>query len=393
MHKNRLTLATALIFAGHAYGGSNAAPIYQTAPHRFDAAIQANDITKYSINLMWVNRTLDPNQRYLSSAKDEEGLVNQLLAPAIKWAKANPLAGVSLWYDGAMATREAVLATQVALDQCLHHDNVVNIRLRNVRDLPIVQKNPDAFSDQIPIYFRVDILKPILVVNAIENENNQAAIYADLEVGDWRSDGQRMSKAELFDANTIISLSKHGLLLNNDTNRPENQFFQLLNNKRMLYAIKHAIINANLMRACTALNSKDKSWVTGLGSAVFYSTISDVFNLYKGTADGVHIKIRPDLIHQGSETDAWIDYDPKIHGYSPFGLYFSDRLKQAVGMDEKGNLLPQEKMIKFPFPAVRWGPGRKVQVRGGNDHVTFAKDLVPRAPAAGGTVYHCELWN
>jgi len=400
MYKILVKLATALLFGVYACMGYAEEPRYQAPPHRFDAAIKVNDITKYSINLMWINRTLDPTQPYLSSAKTEETLVNQLLTPALKWAAANPQAEVSLWFDSEMATRDAVLATQAVLGNHMHHDGITNLRLRDIRGLPIVKKNPDVFSDQTPIYFRVDILKPIFLVNAIENEHNQAAVFADLEVGDLRPDHQRMNKAELFDATTMRQLSKEGLLLNNDAKRVENQFFQMLDDKRMLAAIKYAVINANLLRACNALNSKDLEskdlgLMCGLGNAVYTSTFSDLFDFYKGTAPGVHIKVRPDLVHQGSKTDPWIDYDPKIHGYEPFGLYHYKQYLFPAFKDEGGDLHATENFIKFPFEQTNFfnAPARKVQVRRGRHHIVDPRELVHREPAGRCRVYHCELWD
>ncbi|MDR3671674.1 MAG: hypothetical protein P4L36_12570 [Holophaga sp.] len=391
MHKIFIILAAALFF-GAGYGDE---PLYQGAPHRFDAAIQVNDITRYSINLLWINRTLDPTQPYLSSAREEEAMVAQLLTPAVKWAVANPKADVNLWYDGVMATRDAVAATHAVLDRLLHHDGIANLRLRDVRDIPIVKNNPDAFSDQTPIYFRVDILKPILIVNAIENEHNQAAVFADMEVGDLRPDHLRMNKAELFDATTMRQLSSEGLLLNRSGGYAENQFIQMLNDERMIKAIKLAVINLNLMRACTALNGKQIDFIASLGGAVYSSTCTDLFNFYKGTAAGVSIKFRLDRAKLESKTDTWIDYDPKIHGYAPFGLYFNEREGRPMAMEDDGTFIYQDKMIKFPFKRVYVisAPVRDVQVRPGHGHSTDGTQLVQRAPAGGGSVYHCELWD
>lgn len=402
MHKILIILTAALVLGANPCAGHADEPLYTAPRHRLDAAIDANDIAKYphkaddiikySINLLWVNRTLDPGQPYLSSARNEGALVNQFLAPAMKWAVANPQAEVSLWYDSVMATRDAVSATQAILDNHLHHDHITNLRLRDIRDLPIVKKNPDAFSDQTPIYFRVDILKAILILNAVENEHNQAAVFADLEVGDLRRDKLRMNKAELFDAPTMRLLSQAGCLLNGNRN-VENQFFQILNDGRTLAAIKYAVINVNLVRAITALNDKEILYIIGLGNAVYRSEHFDLLKYFKATVAGLHLKVRPDIIGRGSSTDAWIDYDPKIHGYAPFGLYYMERGSEVASKDASGEFLLQNQILQFPVETkgvVYW---RDVQVRNGRHHVASRSELVHREPAGGGTVYHCELWN
>ena len=212
-------------------------------------------IDEYSINLMWINKVLNIQQKYISSAKDKNNLHRNLLAPVIKWAIANKDAEVNLWYDSVHTTVEAVDETKKELDILTSKQSINNIYLRNIRDIPIISINKDAFSDQTPIYYRVDILKAIIIVFSIENENKDVAIFTDLEVGNRRPNKDRMGKDELFDSATMKKLEKYGLI----HNYIENQFLQLKNNELMIKSIKHAIINANLMRAEFILNSQERS--------------------------------------------------------------------------------------------------------------------------------------
>ena len=82
-----------------------------------------------------------------------------------------------------------------------------------------MKQNIDAFSDQIPVYFRIDLLKCIIVIDAIERDSQDAAIFADLEVGDGRE--HRMSKEELFPSNRDPQRS--GFFMNTNGGRIEGE--------------------------------------------------------------------------------------------------------------------------------------------------------------------------
>ena len=388
-----------LIIAFLAHGALADEPVYGSAPHRFEAAIRVNDIHRYSINLMWINRTLVHEQKFLSSAKSEEELNEKLLRPVIEWAVANPDARVHLWYDSVFATQEAVHATLQALQGQMKKSSVSNVTLSDIRSIGIVAANPDCFSDQLPVYYRIDILKAILLVHAMENEGNDAAIFSDLEVGDLRPGRMRMGKAELFSPAVMDGLRHHGLMLNEVASRIENQFLQMTRDDRMIRAIKVAIVNVNLLRAVTGLNSRDDNFILSLVNAPFKSTLDDVFSYYQGTAPGSSIKVNPGIINQGRSTDPWIDYDPRVHGYAPFGLHFA--IRGYIGLEpdpeHRGDWLTMRNMLRFPthvhLNGWDFGHARKVDVRQGNGHGWLETEVVPRTPADGGTPFRCLLWE
>jgi hypothetical protein len=285
-----------------------------------------NNVEEYSINLMWINRTLIKEQTYINNANNSEELKEKLLRPALEWKKANPDADVNIWYDSKYTTHKALERTiDVLISNCMEYSNIA-INFRDVREIPIVMDNSDAFSHQLPIYFRVDLLKAIIVVDEIERGKKDASIFSDLEVGDKRPNQDRMDKKELFGSDeTLANYIKDGLIVNIATLR-ENQFLQLMNNKEMIHAIKHVIINANLMRAVTALNfkyrNKNRYFLKALTSmSVFVDTVEKVFSYYIAiTTPNFKIMVRPDIVQKNSsENDQWIEYIPKKHGYQVFG--------------------------------------------------------------------------
>ena len=181
--------------------------------------------------MMWINATLNQgDDKFLSVMKKgfQEGYGHKdalsFYHSITEWAKANPEATINLWYDSEYTTSFAVAEVQKMLLI------FPNIHLCDIRTIPIVAMNPDVFSDQVPIYLRIDLLKTIIVVDAIERGRDDSAIFADIEVGDKRSPDQtrRMDKNELFDAITLTQLNLHGLLMV-EAYPAENQFLQLIN--------------------------------------------------------------------------------------------------------------------------------------------------------------------
>src|SRR5258708_34897081 len=113
----------------------------------------------YSINLMWINLTLDPSKPYICTYTTESDLITQFLDKAKKWKAANPEAEVNIWYDSKFITQKSLQDTQSVLNKMGQQDSSFNIKLRDIRDIDIVKNNPDVFSDNVPIYFRIDLLK------------------------------------------------------------------------------------------------------------------------------------------------------------------------------------------------------------------------------------------
>jgi hypothetical protein len=343
------------------------------------------DINKYSINLMWINKTCNTEQKYISNAKDEETVKEKLLEPVFKWALANPSAEINLWYDSVHTTDNQVKNTESLI-------KFTNIRLRDVREIPIVKNNQDAFSDFTAVYYRVDMLKVIIVIHSIEHDSNDAAIFSDLEVGDLRPKKDRMTKEELFNDSTMKKLDKYGLLINTckyNYCNVENQFLQLINNKLMISSMKNAIVNANLLRAETALNCKDefkqKHLVSKLEQPLFPNTYVDVFQYYLQAKSG-ELKYKPWFITKQGYKDDLVDYDPKQHGYLPLGNVYNSRTKITQIWC---NDITESRFKVLPLKAL---PeefhndeecSRNVDVRNGHCHDSTWEELIKREPANG----------
>lgn len=401
MHWLKMAVVMIVFVSGGMYGHAQNGPSYNSPSHRFEQAIREHDeaknIGKYSLNLMWINKTLDLTQKFINPARDEHDLVQNLIEPVLKWAEANPSAHICLWFDSKLTPDAAVQATAHILHIQMSARQIKNIDLCDIRKIKIVSQNPDCFSDQVPIYFRIDMLKVIIIVDSIVQEHMDAAIFSDMEVGDLRPQKTRMTKAELFNSNSMQLLKKQGLLLNAGSSGSllENQFLQLIKDDRMINAIKCAIVNVNLLRAVNALNSRDPSQIEALDRSVFLSTRDDVYLYYYGTAPGEQIKVNSYILFNGEKSSPWINYDPVAHGYSPFGLYLNHR-GDAFQPDphHKGALVPRRDLLKFSIhvqDAQAACVGREVQVRSGRDHITKFKGVV--RPPSSGDEFSCVLWK
>jgi hypothetical protein len=397
------------------------------------------EIKKYSINLMWLNSTLEPKYKYINNSRNEEDLREKLLRPLVEWKKANPdtddigkIAEVNFWYDSKYTTETAINNTKKELSKYIssnpniseYQKKYININFQDIRKIPIVKNNPDVFSNQVPLYFRIDILKAIIVVYEIEIEKKDAAIFSDLEVGDLRPNKNRMNKEELFGSEEVltkyisagltlgagkpgIDLYLNGIAISlnslNIVGYPENQFFQLMANPKMIEAIKHTIINANLMRAAAALNykkeKKDDGFLRALtSSAVFKSTCEDALNYYMTITEGKQIMVRPDIVNQGQEFDPWIPYIPEKHGYAIFGHYYHDTKKPKVytlnseRLDTK-NTIPNDAFFEtyVRTDEIRARFMRKVDVR--SPGLAYNIAVEEGQPDNGVSEYSYTIWD
>lgn len=199
---------------------------------------------EYSINLMWVKNKLDGGL-YIFPDKGIEAS----LAKVVHWAKKNPSEKIVVWYDSAMVDPKAVINTYAVLSR-IFPEQAKQIIFNDLRVFPEVEKDYGEFSAEIPIYFRVDLLRVIAAYNvikkALEEGRKNYFVYSDIDV-------TPMSKDEIFDASTMMDLLRYGIVMAHGGNN-EYQFensFQIwsADKPNLLWAAKTAIIELNILRA------------------------------------------------------------------------------------------------------------------------------------------------
>src|SRR3990167_9728705 len=162
---------------------------------------------QYSINVMWINRNLNADQKYIYPTKDRAELYEKLINPIVQWAIKNPGRTVNLWYDSQVTTVTAINNTKylIWLEQ-LQQLRFTTVVLKDIRDLQKVRECPKCVASYLPVYFRADLLRVIATLEMVKKQPNEYFIYADLDM-------EPISDSELFDSETKAKLVRYGLVL------------------------------------------------------------------------------------------------------------------------------------------------------------------------------------
>lgn len=201
---------------------------------------------EYSINLMWINKKLNPVQADIHPIdKDEE--VKKHLS---EWAKGNPKSEVCYWYDSAMTSPEAVKHTKEYIDTQNKKKSGASIQLKDIRSVPAVSKNTDVFSDKVPVYFRADLARVVAGMHTVK-KTKKPFVYADVDV-------TPMKEEELFDSQTKRYLDQYGIVMDaNGSDTFENSFYILGNNSEFNKTMKKALVKPSVAYARAHFNAKD----------------------------------------------------------------------------------------------------------------------------------------
>lgn len=329
-------------------------------PGNFQAsAIELN----YTINLMWINRKFEQNQKYIHPSKTQQELEANLLGFAFQWAATNPKAIVYIWYDSAFLTQEAIHNTQDVVDGYAHaHPGIAPIELKDVCDLPFVQNNIEIFSDKLPVYFRVDLLRLIVSLHLLSQSNQPAyLVYADADV-------EPIAQEELLDKDTLENLKKYGIVVAEDETWGfgfENGFHILSNQKpNLVYAIQRTLIELNTLRAQNALQGKFKhmyrpevSPVSGITQVVYHSY--PLMLLYFFQLEGLGKLF----------IDEQANYDYHNHGLEPLGTETFDMRMCKGWVVEDSEEEERQKTIDY----FAWhGPTKKISTPPAKGEYDFA---------------------
>ncbi len=193
----------------------------------------------YSIHLMWINKDNNQKQPYIYPSDKEYKALKQ-------WSLANPEASLCLWYDSVMNHQPAIDNTRILINHEMekNKNKIARIELRDIRELAYVKKYADVFSSQMPIYFRVDLLRAIIAYETIKQYPNIYFVYADLDV-------KPLNKTHIFDQETLKTLAKYKYVMAHENNRLgfENSFQIFTYEPALIKSMKEMLIKANILRA------------------------------------------------------------------------------------------------------------------------------------------------
>lgn len=195
----------------------------------------------YSVNLMWINHKVNAAQVTIFP----DGQSQQYVKKVLGWARKNPVCEINLWFDGALVSSQAVSNTRLEILNQAKQIGVdaSKVTLRDVRDLRIVQENLEAFDWELPVYFRVDLLRVIALYDLIVRSKESWAVYADLDLSP-------RNKKQIFDRSTVANLNKYGFVMGKENKgmKFENWFQIFAYDINLAQAIKVKLIDDNLDR-------------------------------------------------------------------------------------------------------------------------------------------------
>lgn len=207
-----------------------------------DPPISAN---QYSINLMWINKNKIPeDQEFLfgNGASNQERTLDfhvRFTEPVSKWALANPGCRINIWVDSEMATSQAIERSRRALENALKGKAHGHISFRDVRTMDVVRVNPKVFSESMPIYFRVDLLRAIAADYTLMKKETQFFVYGDIDM-------EPLSANEIFDKRTVHFLNDFGFVMAKGGWLGFENGFQILNGNHSQLMDSHRKVIINL---------------------------------------------------------------------------------------------------------------------------------------------------
>lgn len=339
---------------------------------------------------MWINKSWNRDAEYLFV---NEKQTNTVMECAAKWQAKNPQGTVNVWYDDSYSTEKTKERALEQLRMLKEKDpKLQSMNIVPLSKIPFIKENPDLFSHQMPLYFRIDLLKLMICTHEASQSTNHSAIFTDI------SSIKPAKKERLFNSTDLKTLDKHGVL----TNALENQFIQVKGDKRTLAVLKH-VININALRAITLLKSNrtdiNREMPT-LYNSVFFSTIEDINFLRSITESSIRFKVKNRL--RGEDSDEWVDYDYNTDGYSCFGNYYINAYQKAYIRNANSEKPQPPKVMstrvdtqtgQFLSNEIEYTPAHsqiKVNRKGGSHRDAVSEFFEPADRNSG---YKCKYWE
>ena len=193
---------------------------------------------QYSLNFLWIHKNRISVPGHLMGSDDQK-FEKQVNNPLKDWQSKQPEANINFWYDGQLVNDSHVTKTVELLQK--NGLNLKNIRFRDIRDIPYVQKNNQLFAEEVPVYYRVDLAKAVTADHVLRNDKVPFAINID-------SDIVAIVRDQLFDYPTLLALEKIGYAFGTaGSAEEENSFIMLYNNPKIntLENHKNLVIDAS----------------------------------------------------------------------------------------------------------------------------------------------------
>jgi hypothetical protein len=199
---------------------------------------------EYTVELMWINQALDPDQQYIHPFEDHKKFKEHIIG----WAVNHPKAEVQYLYSSVTTSPDAVKRTQDAIVTENRHIYRRPIVFRDVHSYHKIAKNSDVFSTQVPVYLRADLGR-IMVSVATAEATQKPVVYADMDV-------TPLTEKELFDDQTKKDIDTYGIVMDHNNNGGfENSFHIIAPKKELLMVLKKALIKPTMTYVRGHLNN------------------------------------------------------------------------------------------------------------------------------------------
>lgn len=278
----------------------------------------------YTINLMWINNELIPEQQFIYPTNSLTELETKFLHPIVQWSNLNPKAVIHIWFDSATTSDNAVSNTWNLLVSKIEQLNIQGIlEFLDIRELPLVQQHPDIFSEKTPIYFRVDLLRAISAMHMIRAKETPCFVYADLDV-------KPLAEEELFDQETIAYLQKYGIVMAHSERHGFENSFQIISNhnKFLIEAMSWALIELNVRRAYNGLHDdfyyRNTTQKMPFPPTIVYESYPSMFDYFYSLAGWGSLYTVMGIENHRNDRNNHLRkraYDKKCDGLVPFGLH------------------------------------------------------------------------
>lgn len=230
---------------------------------------------QYSVNFMWINKSKisDSSERLFG---DEHDFKDRFIDPITAWILANPGTRINIWYDEDLVSEEVIKRVREALEKAAGKSNCNLVTFKNIGELEVVQDNPEVFYPEVPVYFRADLLRSVVMDHVLKDpaSQEQYAVYADLDV-------KAMNSKQLFDKRTASFLDQFGFVMTKGGYLKFENSFQIFNknNAQLVESHRQVIIDLTLEKFNTVrqYNSIDTIFRNRLGLGMGEQEIYDCY--------------------------------------------------------------------------------------------------------------------
>ncbi len=312
-----------------------------------------------SINLMWVNKAINPENSGVFPIQDRN---NKEIALQVRlWANLNPDATLYFWYDSEFTTQDQITTTKTMINRLEEYNKSIKTKsakivLKDLREFinDSFVGNKQIFSSAIPLYFRVDLLR--LMVSLAEVRQCQSvcySVYSDVDVTPEKLE-------DLLSPKTKHDLQEKGLVFKGAMGGFENSFHILSNQQpAMLKALDEAAIKPAINMATTYLAEKDIGMKMPEAQNIYLLLLPATYLYFYHLKGLIELELaNGETLPRNADNNKKLTPDPINQEYAPYVRKF---IVKSNGEVENGlsylanNFRTMIPTVRVNAPAIKYG--------------------------------------